>query len=158
MAYKQPHSVQVIVYRDGERGREYLLLKRGESYGGFWQPVTGSLEMGETHKQAAVREVMEETGISCSERDLIDLGLTNRFEIAPEWRKRFAPGVSHNEEVCFALEVIGREVRLDELEHVACGWVDFDTAFEMIYWDSNRQAFLRLEKLLSWEAGPRSGS
>ncbi len=150
---KQPHSVQVIVFRDGVRVREYLLLKRLESFGGFWQPVTGSLEPGETHRQAAVREVMEETGICCREQELIDLGLINRFEIAPEWRKRFAPGVTHNEEVCFALAVDNRDVRVDELEHVACAWVDFDTAFGMLYWDSNRQAFLKLKELLSSKDG-----
>lgn len=155
--YKQPHSVQVIVFRNGEQGRLYLLLKRQESFGGFWQPVTGSLEMGETHKQAAVREVVEETGICCREQDLIDLGLVNRFEIAPQWRGRFAPGVTHNEEVCFALAVDSAEVRLDGLEHVACAWVDFDTAFEMLCWDSNRQAFLKLEEVLRSKGGPRSG-
>jgi lipoyl(octanoyl) transferase len=39
-----------------------LLLKRSPARGGFWQPVTGRIEPGETAAQAARRELHEETG------------------------------------------------------------------------------------------------
>jgi dihydroneopterin triphosphate diphosphatase len=144
MPYKQPRSVQVVIFAEGERGREFLLLRRVASFGAFWQTVTGSLEADETHKQAAVREVMEETGIAAREDDLIDLGLVNTFEIPPLWRTRYAPGVTHNEEVCFALGVAKAEPRVDPSEHEAFAWVSFDDALKMFYWESNRRA---LEKL-----------
>ncbi len=112
--------------------------------------MTGSLEEGETHAQAAVREVLEETGIHCGEGELIDLALVNRFEIAPQWRSRYAPGVSHNEEVCFALKVDKCDVRVNPLEHEDYVWVGFDAAMGMLYWESSKRAFARLARVLEF--------
>lgn len=58
-----PLQAEVIVYRDGPV-REFLMLKRPESRGGFWQPVTGGVENGERVEEAAMRELREETGFT----------------------------------------------------------------------------------------------
>ena len=147
MRYKQPRSIQVVVFAESAEKRLYLLLRRVPSHGGFWQSVTGSLEDGETHLQAAVREVCEETGFSVQEHELIDLGLTNRFEIAEQWRPKYAPGVTHNEEVCFALPVHQASVDLDRLEHDEYVWVDYDAAAGMLYWESNRRTLAAVDGL-----------
>ena len=102
--------------------------------------MTGSLEEGETHRQAAAREVREETGIACEEADLIDLRLTNRFAIAPQWLHRYAPGVTHNEEVCFALPTRRVDVRVDALEHDDYAWLTYEEALGRFIWESNRKA------------------
>lgn len=141
MQYKRPRSVQVVIFSETSAERHYLLLKRVVSHGGFWQSVTGSLEEGETHRQAAAREVLEETGFVVGEEDLIELGLINTFEIAPQWRPKYAPGVTHNEEVCFALKVEESEAQLDSLEHDSYVWESYDRAIEMLYWESTRRAF-----------------
>jgi lipoyl(octanoyl) transferase len=57
-------SVQVLAWRRGESGIEVLLLKRTERDGGFWQPVTGMVDAGESPEDAAARELTEETGLS----------------------------------------------------------------------------------------------
>lgn len=147
--YKQPRSIQVVIIADAHPERHYLLLRRVASHGGFWQSVTGSLEGQETHKQAAVREVLEETGISSREEELIELGVTNTFEIAPQWREKYAPGVTHNEEVCFALKVRECEVRVDSIEHDAHVWETYERAVEMIYWRSNKRALAVAACLMS---------
>lgn len=147
MPYKQPRSVQVVLFNRKPEGDEFLLLRRVTSHGGFWQSVTGSLEDGETHRQAAAREVFEETGYRPRQDDLIELGIVNVFEIAPQWRVKYAPGVTHNEEVCFALEVERRDVVLDSIEHDAFVWVDYETAAGMLYWESNRRAFAAVAAL-----------
>jgi dATP pyrophosphohydrolase len=139
--YKQPRSVQVVIFADKSSERHYLLLRRVAGHGGFWQSVTGSLEVGETHAQAAVREVREETGIDSSEDELIELGVINTFEIAPQWREKYAPGVVRNEEVCFALKVDACEVLVDAREHDAYVWERYDRAIEMLYWESSKRAF-----------------
>lgn len=151
--YKQPRSVQVVIFAETRQGREYLLLRRVASHGAFWQSVTGSLEAGETHRQAAVREVFEETGMSCAEDELINLHLTNVFEIAPAWRAKFLPGTTHNEEVCFALRAVKGEVRLDASEHDDFVWADYDTAYAMLYWESTRKAYRALRNLLENASG-----
>jgi 8-oxo-dGTP pyrophosphatase MutT (NUDIX family) len=33
------------------------------NFGGYWSPFCGAVEEGETHEEAAVREVLEETGL-----------------------------------------------------------------------------------------------
>jgi dATP pyrophosphohydrolase len=148
MACKQPRSVQVVVFADDGEGRAYLLLRRISTHGGFWQSVTGSLEPDETHLQAAKREVLEETGFELDESAIIPLDLVSRFEIAPQWRAKYAPGITHNEEVCFAARVERRsDVRLDPNEHDAFQWVHFGEAAEMLYWESNKRALEATLKL-----------
>ncbi|HLG16228.1 MAG TPA: dihydroneopterin triphosphate diphosphatase [Blastocatellia bacterium] len=149
MVYKLPRSVQVVVFAETERGREYLLLRRVVSLGGFWQTVTGSLEEGETHRRAAIRELREETGITAAEVDLIDLGLTNTFEIAPHWRAKYSPGVTHNEEVCFALRVGKCDVVIDTVEHDAYDWVEEGQALHMLYWESTQAALRVVSRLFN---------
>ena len=41
-----------------------LLLRRCADHGGFWHPVSGGVEAGETPEQAVRREVLEETGLA----------------------------------------------------------------------------------------------
>jgi ADP-ribose pyrophosphatase len=54
-------GVGAIVIRDGR----ILLVKRGSSPGkGFWAPPGGLVELGETVREAAEREILEETGIT----------------------------------------------------------------------------------------------
>ncbi len=154
MPHKQPRSVQVVIFAETDCGREFLLLKRIASHGGFWQTVTGSLEGEETHPEAAVREVREETGIIVSSEDLIDLHLVNTFEIAPQWRTRYAPGVKQNEEVCFAIRIGKTPVRVDGIEHDAWVWVGYDRAMKMLHWESSKRALASLAGM-SGEFAPR---
>jgi dATP pyrophosphohydrolase len=137
--------VQVVIFAETDRGREFLLLRRLSTHGGFWQSVTGSLEGEETHPEAAVREVLEETGIVVTAEDLIDLHLLNTFEIAPQWRTMYAPGVTHNEEVCFAISTAKCPVKVDAIEHDAWMWTTYDQAMQMLYWESSKRALAKLE-------------
>jgi dATP pyrophosphohydrolase len=149
MVYKQPRSVQVVVFAISGGKREYLLLRRVASHGGFWQSVTGSLEGNETHREAAIREVREETGVVADQAGLIDLNLTNTFAIAPQWLGRYAPGVTQNEEVCFGLEGVRcHEVVLDAAEHDAYQWAGYEVAIGLLYWESNKNAFAALERIV----------
>ena len=55
-----PLAVAVVV----EQGDRFLLIRRGdEPFRGWWSPVTGRVEPGESLAQAAVREAREEMGI-----------------------------------------------------------------------------------------------
>ncbi|MFY9611290.1 MAG: dihydroneopterin triphosphate diphosphatase [Blastocatellia bacterium] len=148
MPHKQPRSVQVVIFAETDFGREFLLLRRIASHGGFWQSVTGSLEDEETHPEAAVREVREETGIIVTADHLIDLQLLNTFEIAPQWRSRYAPGVTQNEEVCFAMEIGKCAIRVDAIEHDSWAWVGYDRAIKMLQWESSKRALASLAGML----------
>src|SRR4051812_818044 len=115
-AYKIPRSVLVVIHTSD---LQVLMMERA-SWPGFWQSVTGGLgREDEPYRDAAIREVREETGLDATQYDLVDWGIEREFEIFPQHRSRYAPGVTHNLEHVFSMEVPGPlEVRLHPAEHL----------------------------------------
>lgn len=112
---------------------------------GFWQSVTGSLEAGETPRQAAIREVLEETGLDATQYDLQDWQASNTYEIYPHWRYRYAPGITTNVEHLFALELPKEiAITLAPDEHVQYEWVDWREAAKRVFSWTNVDALKRL--------------
>jgi dihydroneopterin triphosphate diphosphatase len=142
MSHKLPVSVLVVVH---SRSLEVLLLERA-ARPGFWQSVTGALDhAGEPLEAAAAREVMEETGIDAAEGRLERWNVINTFEIYAQWRHRYAPGVTHNTEHVFSLELPDRRpVTLSVEEHTAWLWLPWREAAEKCFSWSNRAAIQRL--------------
>jgi 8-oxo-dGTP pyrophosphatase MutT (NUDIX family) len=70
VAREPPYAACVVVWRDGERGREVLVVHRlapgGPGYEGewAWTPPSGARQPGETADEAARRELREETGLA----------------------------------------------------------------------------------------------
>ncbi len=142
--YKIPVSVLVVIYTPD---LQVLLLERAD-HPGYWQSVTGSQEQGETLAQTARREVLEETGIDVSKHVLTDWGMSNVYEIYPEWRHRYAPGVTSNTEHEFGLLVTGlEEVKLSPREHLRYTWVSDRDAVLKVFSPSNAAAIRYLESL-----------
>jgi dATP pyrophosphohydrolase len=140
--FKRPESVLVVVYT---RTGKVLLLKRADDPD-FWQSVTGSLLWEETEpRQAAVRELREETGIEATE-DLRNLQLTHRYPILPKWRPRYAPDVRENTEHAFAIELpVETHITANPVEHVGHGWFTFDEAAGKVASWTNREVIEKLK-------------
>ena len=85
---RRPTSVLVVVFTNDA---QVLLLRRRQPFD-FWQSVTGSLNEGESHAEAASRELQEETGFT-DDGELSYSDVSRHFEIDPRWRDRFEPGV-----------------------------------------------------------------
>ncbi len=155
--FKIPVSVLVVIYArklDHTRELEVLLIERVDKPG-FWQSVTGSKDrVDEELRDTCCREVAEETGIvigrdaDAPDDALIDWGLTNIYEIYPVWRHRYAPGVTHNQEHVFGLEV-ARDVRvtLSPLEHSDHVWLPWREAADRCFSPSNAEAILHLPRM-----------
>lgn len=139
---KLPLSVLVVIHT---RELEVLLLERA-SHPGFWQSVTGSLDRPEEPLQAAAaREVREETGIDAAAGRLSRWPQASTFEIYAGWRHRFAPGVTHNTEHLFTLELAAPvPVTLAPAEHLAFAWLPWREAAAKCFSWSNRDAILLL--------------
>ena len=146
-AYKTPVSVLVVIHTVAG---EFLLIERA-AHPGYWQSVTGSLEATDADlATTARREVFEETGIPPELGTLSDWRLSNRYEIFPEWRHRYAPGVSTNTEHLFSLCLPGRtDIRLAENEHRAAIWLAADDAAARCFSWSNRDAIRLIQRHLA---------
>ena len=138
--YKRPESVLVVVYT---QGGEVLMLRRTRP-ADFWQSVTGSLRWGESARQAALRELREETGIQAGS-SLVDMGHSERFSIKAAWRPRYGPTVQYNREHWFALQLPShRLIRRNPEEHSEHCWLPWPKAAELATSWTNRDAILRL--------------
>jgi dATP pyrophosphohydrolase len=67
------------------------------------------------------------------------------IEIFAEWRDRYVPGVTHNTEHVFSLELSRRQrVRLTPDEHLAHVWLPWRNAAAKCFPRTNRDAILML--------------
>lgn len=140
--------IMVWLYQWANAEPLYLLLKRNPSLGGYWQPVTGYIEPPENNRTAALRELLEETGIEKYEQ-VFD----------PEHYYFF----DMNGQKC-AMSVLAVEVknppavRLSE-EHTAFQWLSYADARRQLYWPNNKQALDILHvKLLAARAAKQTKS
>ena len=82
---KIPISVLVVIHNTNG---DVLLIERADRPG-FWQSVTGSLDFPhEPTREAAIREVFEETGIDITVLPgdaLQDMQHAIEYEIYPDW-------------------------------------------------------------------------
>ena len=135
----------MVIYKSN---RDVLLIERADRQG-FWQSVTGSLDApNEDLTSAASREVFEETGIAVDQLpagSLRNMDHHIEYEIYPEWRFRYAPGVTRNTEHWFSLEVPDDiQIQLAPREHVAYEWLPFEEAAKKCFSRSNGEAIMRL--------------
>jgi dATP pyrophosphohydrolase len=143
-AFKIPVSVLVVIHTPDLK---VLLLERAD-HPGYWQSVTGSQSEGETLEQTAIREVREETGLDAPSYRLTDWRFSNVFEIFPEWRWRYAPGVTQNTEHAFGLQVPEPlPVTLAPQEHLAYRWLPHDLAAHKVFSWSNALVLRQLPQL-----------
>ena len=153
--FKIPQSVLVVIYTPD---LDVLLIRRADAWEPgqeFWQSVTGSKDsVDEAWTMTAAREVWEETGIDCRaesalSQHLHDWQLENIYTIYPRWLHRYAPGVTHNTERLFGLQVPQRmAVTLAPREHTAYQWLPYVQASDLCFSPSNAEAILNLPDML----------
>ena len=91
----------------------------------------------------------EETGIDVNAPGCVlsDWYLENVYDIWPQWRHRYAPGVARNRERVFGLQVpAGTPVVLSPREHVAYEWLPWRAAADRCFSASNAEACLLLPR------------
>jgi lipoyl(octanoyl) transferase len=127
------------------RGRVLLLHRRAER-GNFWQPITGSIEAGESPLMTARRELLEETGHSA---EPVDLELSQSFMIESQFLASRYPAPIIASEIVFRAELdSAAPIHLDPEEHDRWGWFTFEEAYEKIRWTDDREAIERVASQL----------
>jgi dATP pyrophosphohydrolase len=114
--------------------RNVLLLqvpaRRGE-HEAFWQPITGGIEGNETPRQAAVREIHEETGL-----ELDDTRLT---EIATGLTVVITPQLTISKTLYTA--TTPSTMVIISAEHQDHRWLPTAQVLDALFWDSNRNTW-----------------
>lgn len=137
---RQPIQIEAIIFRLVNGTYEYLMLKRIASRGGFWQPVTGGLEEGETLRDAVVREVQEEIGVQHVKR-IIDNVYEYTFEEELTF-KEYVFGVEINPETSISLD---KNLYKEHEEHT---WCSYENAMHLLKWPGNKIGLTNLHNIL----------
>jgi 8-oxo-dGTP pyrophosphatase MutT (NUDIX family) len=100
-----PRDVLVYLYRRGAAAPDLLMLRRPPDRGDFWHWISGAPQPEDTDREAAIREVLEETGLDVA-ATIFPLGYRyayprggQRPSVSPplaaigsaHWRPRFSP-------------------------------------------------------------------
>lgn len=127
-----PIKVEGIVFAKVDGDYEFLIIKRVPEDGGFWQPLTESLEEGETVDECMRRGVKEELGLNEI------TGVTERLWSFPWENKRGEPNI----DLVYGVEISrDSEVKISPEEHSEYKWCSFDEAMELLGKDNNKKAF-----------------
>jgi len=134
----EKRKVLVWIFSPDDSGiSRFLVFKTIIDRGGYWQPVTGSVESGETFEEGALRELKEETGFDGLGK-LIDLDFIFHYS---------ARGADVQEK-CFGyfIQKLNKlpEPILEPKEHIEFKWVSEGEASRMIKYDSNRSALAKI--------------
>jgi 8-oxo-dGTP pyrophosphatase MutT (NUDIX family) len=133
-------SCGVVLFRNEDGRHLYLLLHYEE---GHWDFPKGHVEEGESEHEAAVRETVEETGIS--DIDFV-FGFRERIEYS-----YMREGRTMRKEVYFFLaRTESSEVGLSD-EHVGFEWLPYDEAIERLTFKNAKEILMKAEKALPAE-------
>ena len=142
-------KVQVWIFRKDSASAPpyFLILQTTAVRGGFWQPVTGSVEGRESLQAAALREAQEETGLDFGARKPVAVsGAQGKFTYSKHETKF--------EEHGFWLEYPSNpdyfpKVKLDPMEHSDFAWVPFREAMNRVRYPSNLQMLQAIHESLT---------
>jgi lipoyl(octanoyl) transferase len=129
-------EVVVVVRRESE----LLVMRRAPERLGYWSLVSGGLEPEEIPREAAERELLEETGLRAEVRELPVALSYSLLDDPPAIRARYGPGIETVTVHAFVADApAGWEPTLDA-EHDVHRWCALDDALELMVYDTARDA------------------
>jgi 8-oxo-dGTP pyrophosphatase MutT (NUDIX family) len=129
----------VFVYRDNR----LLLLRRVDKR--YWHVVAGVVDEGESERDAAIRELREETGLAVN-TEMLDLELRQTHPVPDDIRSRYPPGLAAVTVANFAVEAPRDWEPILNEEHDAYRWCSFDDAGSSLFWPLAREALGELAR------------
>ncbi|MFH1388106.1 MAG: NUDIX pyrophosphatase [Patescibacteria group bacterium] len=135
---KTNNQVEVFLFKKEGGATLFLMLKRNQQKGGFWQPITGNVKPHESFEQAALREMEEETSIK-EYLEFVDTGYSFDF---------FDDNRNQHEKI-FGIHVSGVSKVVLSSEHTEFQWVSKEDALNRyLKYPGNKEGLRKLcEKL-----------
>jgi 8-oxo-dGTP pyrophosphatase MutT (NUDIX family) len=135
---KEISSGVVLYYTDSDNRRKYLLL---QYHGKYWSFPKGKIEKGESLKEAALREVREETGLR-------EITLEDNFSYVITYTFYNPEGIEIDKTVTFFLSDIGKKQPITiSHEHRDYAWQFYEVARMQIYFENDRLLLDEIEKI-----------
>lgn len=123
---RMPYHIHVFLYRERKGSFEFAVFERSD-LPDIWQGVSGGGEAGESVVQAALRECMEEAGVTEPGRLYpLDSISVMRSTVFAEWTQAWGKDIVVLPMYFFGMPYDG-EVTLSE-EHLAFEWMDYEKA------------------------------
>ncbi len=150
MKYRAPIQVLVYPFKQAEERIEFLLLKRTEERGGFWQGVTGHTERGEKTIDVAKRKLLEET--SFIPKFIFQTECSYNIVVGEEMKDQYPPDTTELTEYVFLARIDQEDYpKIDSLEHGEWKWCSYEEALKLIKWEENKKALEYCYDLLKEE-------
>lgn len=136
MKKELPIKIQTILYRVEDETPLVLVMKRTPQDGGFWQTVTGTLNLNESIIDSMKRELKEETGVTDAVYDNAEI---NRFS----WKKKDWTVV----EVVYSARTESKEIVLNPKEHSEYKWLTIDEAIGLVEKDQTKECLKKFKEI-----------
>jgi len=132
---KHVYSAGIITYAIKDNTILYLILQYGA---GHWDLPKGKIEKEETKQEAALRELMEETGLTAE----IDNGFEETINyIFTDYDKQLAQKTVY----FFAGQATTNTVKLSD-EHTAFKWLPYNDTLEQLTYDNAKKVVKKANK------------
>ena len=144
--------IQVLIYpvRKTNEDWKYLMLRRVENRGGFWQGVTGAPESDETLSEGAKRELYEETGYI--PLNLIKTDVSYIIPMEDRWKEIYPEGTKEIPEYLFIAKIDESDPpKIDPIEHNDWKWCTYEEAMNLLSLEDNKRALDFVHKFLREE-------
>ena len=130
-------SAGIVLYRDTDAGRRFLLLRYPS---GHWDFAKGHLEDGESDREAAIRELDEETGIT-------DAVFVDGFKRRIRYRYGYH-GQSRSKQVTFFLASTKTRTVLLSEEHQGYMWCSYRESLRQVTFRNARSVLGHANRFL----------
>lgn len=132
-------SAGVIVYRENSRkGIEYLLLKH--THGDHWDFPKGKIEFAESTKEAALRELQEETGL---EAHIID-----DFAFSLSYKCVYDNQLLTKTVSLFLGKIVKNSAVMLSHEHSAYAWLTYSDAYKLLTYHQAKEALMAAHRYI----------
>jgi 8-oxo-dGTP pyrophosphatase MutT (NUDIX family) len=132
-------KAQGVLYAVTNNEPVFLILRRSEAEGGYWQPLTGSVEANESELECLRRELTEEVGLEPADATFSEVIYTF------DWSQ---DGV-HYDEFVRGIEISPQASIILSEEHMEYKWCVFDEAMSLLRHESNKYGFQQIQELYS---------